>query len=361
MALDDQKLQRQFSLRKVLLPMLLGLGVVGYMFYQTYEPGQLQTLKQASLLWLFVTFLVLLIRDFGYMYRIRYVTDKALSWRQSFSVIMLWEFASCALPSVVGGSTVAAYLLLKEKIPLGRSVAQVMVTAMLDNMYFVLAMPLVLLLAGSETLPALESLGDTVRYGLGTAFAVSYLLVTLYAFLMCYALFLNPKSVKRLLVRISRLRWLRRWRLGIYNHANELLISSQHLRRKEPAYWWRASISTIFVWTARYAIIGCLIAAFTHLEAHEHLLIFARNLIYKIVLMMSVTPGAAGVAEIAFPAFFGMFLGSFTTVIVLLYRLLTYYLYLLLGAIVFPRWAARVFSSKSEMAEQAPVVTEKQL
>ncbi|SIT81879.1 lysylphosphatidylglycerol synthase transmembrane domain-containing protein [Pontibacter indicus] len=348
MTLTKEKLQAKFSTRRLILPMLLGLGVVGYMLYKNYEPGQLQTLLQASPLWIGVTLLVLLIRDLGYMYRIRYITDKALSWKQSFRVIMLWEFASCALPSVVGGSTIAAYILFKEKIALGKSIAQVMVTAMLDNLYFVLAVPLVLLFADGELIPSLDNMSETFRQSLSIAFGISYLLIALYAFTMFYALFMNPKAVKRLLLRIGSIRILRKWRPALLRHANELLIASKHLRTKDVSFWLHGSISTIFVWTARYAIIGCLIAAFTHLDAGDHFLVFARNLIYKVVLLVSVTPGGAGFAEIAFPAFFGAFLGGFTTIIVLLYRLLTYYLYLLVGVIVFPRWVAVVYGSEKD-------------
>lgn len=344
MALNEQKLKQRFSTRKILLPVLIGLGVVSYMLYQNYEPEQLQMLVKASPFWIGMTFIVLFIRDFGYIYRIRYVTDKALSWKQSFQVIMLWEFASCALPSVVGGSTVAAFILYKENIPLGKSIAQVMVTALLDNLYFVLAVPLVLLFARGSALPGLDELSPAMQKSLEFAFLISYVLVTLYAGLMCYALFIKPKAVKRLLIRISLIRFMKRWRLSLFNHANELLVASQHMRNKKLGFWLKASVSTAFVWTSRYAIIGCLIAAFTQLALDDHLLAFSRNLIYKVVLMMSVTPGAAGLAEISFPAFFGMFLGSFTTIIVLLYRLLTYYLYLLIGAVVFPQWLASLSS-----------------
>ena len=324
--------------------MVLGLGVVGYMLYKNYEPGQLQTLLEASPFWLGIALLVLFVRDFGYMYRIRYITDKALSWKQSFRVIMLWEFASCALPSVVGGSTIAAYILFKEKIPLGKSIAQVMVTAMLDNIYFVLIVPVVLLTLDGDLIPQFESINETLRQSLNITFIISYLLIALYAFTMFYALFINPKAVKRLLIRIGQVKLFRKWRTALFRHANELLIASKHIRNKNTAYWLHAGLSTFFVWTARYAIIGCLIAAFTHLSAEDHFIVFARNLVYKIVLLVSVTPGGAGFAEIAFPAFFGAFLGSFTTIIVLLYRLLTYYLYLVVGAIVFPRWVAIVFA-----------------
>ncbi|WP_347159130.1 lysylphosphatidylglycerol synthase transmembrane domain-containing protein [Pontibacter chitinilyticus] len=358
MALSRHKLQTQFSARRILLPMLLGLGVIGYMLYRNYEPGQVQTFLNANITWVSIALAVLFIRDVGYIYRIRHITDKALSWRRSFQVIMLWEFASCALPSVVGGSTIAAYILFKEKIPLGRSIAQVMVTAMLDNLYFVVAVPLVLLFTRGQLLPEMVSLNPALRETLGIAFFISYLLIALYACLMFYALFINPKAVKQVLLRLGRKRLLRRWSQAFFRHANELLIASKHLRHKTTGYWVRASVSTIFVWTARYIIIGCLIAAFTHLSLHDHLVIFSRNLIYKIVLFVSVTPGSAGIAEIAFPAFFGVFLGGFTTIVVLLYRLLTYYLYLLIGAIIFPRWAARVFRHSEAEPERVPIYRE---
>ena len=46
--------------------------------------------------------------------------------------------------------------------------------------------------------------------------------------------------------------------------------------------------------------------------------------------------------------------------VVLFYRLLTYYLYLLIGAIVFPRWAAKAFSqSDSSSLPPAPESADK--
>ncbi|MBC5774710.1 flippase-like domain-containing protein [Pontibacter sp. KCTC 32443] len=347
MALTKEELQKKFSARRIILPMLLGLGVISYMLYRNYDPSQLETLKQANLFWAAMALFVLFVRDFGYIYRIRYITEKALSWKQSFNVIMLWEFASCVLPSVVGGSTVAAFILFKEKISLGKSIAQVMVTAMLDNLYFVLAVPAVLLLAQDQLLPEIKGINPALRSSIGIAFFVSYLLIAIYAFVMFYALFINPKGVKRLMIRVGQLRPFKRWRIALFQHANELLIASKHLKTKTLSYWLHACGSTFFVWTARYIIIGCLIAAFADLSLSDHILIFSRNLIYKIVLFVSVTPGGAGFAELAFPAFFGVFIGSFTTIIILLYRLLTYYLYLLIGAIVFPRWAARIFSKEA--------------
>jgi uncharacterized protein (TIRG00374 family) len=138
---------------------------------------------------------------------------------------------------------------------------------------------------------------------------------------------------------------LRRWRSKAYQHGNEMVWASAQLRGNAARYWVEAALSTAFVWTARYLVIGCIIAAFIDVSWDEFGLIFSRNLIYKVVLLVAITPGGAGIAEGAFPTFFGKFIGTptMTNFVVLLYRIVTYYLYLVLGAIFLPRWIARVF------------------
>ncbi|RZK44540.1 MAG: flippase-like domain-containing protein, partial [Hymenobacter sp.] len=292
--------------------------------------------------WLAVTLLVLWARDLGYIYRIRHIAAPGeLSWGQAFGVIAMWEFATCVLPSAAGGTAAAPAILTKEGIPLGKSLAYTMVTAMLDNLYYVFMVPLVVWLAGRALYP--HELNSTLVESLRVVFIVSYVAVTAYAILLLYAIFINPLSVRRLLVRVSSLRLLRRFRARAYRHGQELVSASAQLRGAGARYWWRASISTLFVWTARYAVIGCLIAAFIPTTGGEFLFIFARNITYKVVLLLAVTPGGSGIAEGAFPVFFGRFIGTaaMTSFIVLLYRIVTYYFYLLVGLAYLPRWAGK--------------------
>lgn len=351
MDLNRKKLLSYFTPQRILIPVVIGFAVIGYMFYRDSAQMDFSPLYNAKPFWLFMTFLVLMVRDFGYIYRIRYVTEKFLSWRKSLDVIMIWEFASCVMPSVVGGSTVAAFILNKEGLSLGKSLAYVMVTAMLDNLYFILAVPVVFFITHGEVFPEVSGLSFSVSSSIEVAFLVSYVLIALYAFLMAYGLLINPKAVKRLFLRVTSVGVLRRWRPGAYKNGNELVWASQHLKGSTAGYWFNAALSTAFVWTARYYVINCLIAAFTDIGFHDHVLIFSRNLVYKIVLLVAVTPGGAGIAEVAFPTFFGQFLGRFTTVIVLLYRVVTYYLYLILGSIFLPRWVLRVFGAHPEEEE----------
>ena len=344
---EDQQLLDKLRPSRIVLPVLIGLGVVGFMFWRSYRPGDLAPLANAKPWWLLVTVAILLARDAGYVYRIRYLTEKALSWRASLDVIMLWEFSSCILPSAVGGTAVAPVLLHKEGIPLGRSVAYIMATAMLDNMYYVLMVPLVVVIGG-ETLYPHEALQGGLITALRIGFVVSYVFVTAYALLMVYAIFINPSAVKRLLVRLFSVRVLRRFRGRAYKLGNELVLASAQLRGNGTIYWLRAALSTAFVWTARYLVIGCLIGAFINVGWTEFWLIFGRNLTYKVILLIAITPGGAGVAEGAFPTFFGKFIGTatMTNFMVLLYRIVTYYLYLVLGAVFLPRWITRIYGKR---------------
>ena len=140
---DSQEKQLLDKLKpsRIVLPVIIGLSVVGFMFWRSYRPGDLAPLANAKLHWLLIMVAVLVARDWGYIYRIRHISEKVLSWRQSLDVIMIWEFASCVLPSAVGGTSAAPFLLSKEGISLGKSLAYVMVTALLDNVYYVVTVP----------------------------------------------------------------------------------------------------------------------------------------------------------------------------------------------------------------------------
>ena len=344
-ATADTDLLRRLRPSRMVWPVLIGLGVVGFLFWRSYTPGSLAPLANARYEWLLGTLLVLLARDAGYIYRIRYIAQPGeLSWRQSFGVIVMWEFASCVLPSAAGGTAAAPVILHKEGIPLGRALAYTIVTAMLDNLYYTFMVPLVVWLAGAALYP--PGLAASLVQVLRATFIFSYLAVTVYALLLLYALFVNPVAVRRLLVRLASVRVLRRFRPAFYRQGQEIVSASGQLRGAGARYWWRACLSTFFVWTARYAVIGCLIAAFLPMSTHDFLFIFARNITYKVVLLLGITPGGSGVAELAFPAFFKQFIGSaaMTSFLVLLYRIVTYYFYLALGAAYLPHWVARVFS-----------------
>jgi hypothetical protein len=79
-----------------------------------------------------------------------------------------------------------------------------------------------------------------------------------------------------------------------------------------------------------------------------HLLLYARQVVVNILMIGSPTPGSSGVAEFAFASLLGSFINNPSMAVILsfIWRLFSYYPYLLVGIIVFPGWARRVWGEK---------------
>lgn len=339
MNLDTRKILKTLNPNKIWVPVAISFGFVVWLIVsdETFTPQKINLVFQAKAFPVVLAFFMLLIKELAYIYRIRTLTDKDLTWTSSVYVILLWEFASAVTPSVVGGTAVAVFILLKEKINLGKSLAYVMLTAILDNMFFVVFAPLALVLIGNNSFPEFEG-------ALRGLFITSYSLITIYTFVMIFALFFRPRLFKWILIKITSLGFLRRWRYAAYQHGNEVMWASTLIKGKQKRYWFRIIMSTIVAWVARYAILNCIIAAFTNgLIVTDHLLLLGKHVILWVVMLISPTPGGSGVAENFFIQFFSTYLNEFTLGATLFWRLVTYYPYLLIGAIILPKWIKRVF------------------
>jgi uncharacterized protein (TIRG00374 family) len=298
-----------------------------------------------AIVFLIVAAFMMIIRDFGYTWRIKVLTDNQLGWRKSLKVILLWEFTSALTPSAIGGSAVAILFLNKEGIRLGRSTAVVMASIFLDEMYFLVFVPLMILLVGMKDLFSLGSfIGEGASiYNEFFYFAlIGYLVIFVFTAFLAYGLFVNPRGFKWLLIKVFRFKWFRRWLQGAAETGNEIMVSSRELRQKNFAFWAKASLGTFFSWTARYWIVNFLLLAFFVVD--EHLLIFARQLIMWIMMLVSPTPGGSGFSEYVFATYLGDFIPSgLETALALLWRFITYYPYLFIGAFLFPRWVKTKF------------------
>jgi uncharacterized protein (TIRG00374 family) len=282
------------------------------------------------------------------MYRIRAVTDQQLTWGRALYVIILWEFASAVTPSVVGGSAVAIFILNKEGIKLGKAIAYVMVTAILDNLFFVIGAPIILYFAQGHIFPASRMMEMRLGRSLEVLFWVSYGLYASYSLVMALALFYKPRVFKWVLLKIYSIRWLKKWKHSANEYGNQIIEASKELIGKNYKYWVPIVGATIFIWSSRYLMLNALIGAYESLSISEHVVIFARQVIMWIVMMISPTPGSSGTAEFFFGQFFAEFLNGYTFVTSILWRMLSYYPYLILGAIFLPRWIKQVFFKKKE-------------
>jgi glycosyltransferase 2 family protein len=343
---QEQKIARFFSFKRILIPVLLGLGIASYLIYRQTDWGLFDqvTFTFRTVFWLFMALVMMVARDIGYILRLRMLTNKEISFKRSFQVIMLWEFASALTPSVVGGSAVAMLIINREKIPIGRATAVVMITALLDELFYLITVPIVLMLIAGYPI---FSMHNFILFGKEISsfnlFLIGYLFMLFLTIFILYAVFFNARGFKYFLLRIFRFRWLRKWKFKALRMGNDVLMTSKEMKQKSFFFWCKAFGTTFFSWTARFWIVNCLILAFLPVDNHLH--IYATQLVMWVIMLISPTPGSSGVAELIFTDFLSPFLiVGLAPVLAVIWRLLSYYVYLIAGSLILPIWLRRVFS-----------------
>ncbi len=346
---------------KIYLAIFLGLGGTTFLFYNNLSKSNLTfgdllyNISNPYWLWIIAAIIVLFIRDAGYMYRIKHLTNNHLSWNGSIFTILLWEFSSAITPSVVGGTAVAIFILNKEGISSGKSVAYVTLTAMLDNLFFIVAAPLALTLVSTEFMAqSKEIMGWTVT--LGHIFWISYGLIALYTIFMAFGVLISPIVFQKIVLFIAKLfRFNKKWKNRAMRMTVDVITASQEIKGNNALYWVKAIVSTIFVWTSRYFLLNCLLAGFVVMDIHAHGDALGKQVILWITQLVSPTPGGAGLVLVFFQQTFAgsheifgnkseeeinLLLNS----IGFIWRIMTFYAYLALGSYILPKWIKRINS-----------------
>ncbi|MCK5208315.1 MAG: flippase-like domain-containing protein, partial [Cyclobacteriaceae bacterium] len=176
MDLGTKKILKTLNPRKIWVPVVLGLGIVIYLFLRDPDitVDKLTLVFDANLFPVLLAILVFFSRFAGYIFRIKSITKNELTWTSSLYVIILWEFASAVTPSVVGGTAVAVFILWKEGIQPGKALGFVLLTAIFDNLFFVLAAPLTLILGMEHVFPLVSESSDLMENSMSYLFFLSY-------------------------------------------------------------------------------------------------------------------------------------------------------------------------------------------
>jgi uncharacterized protein (TIRG00374 family) len=382
---DPDVIKSSFQKWKIWTAIILGISVAGFMLYRSLsetrfvkvaegtgthkwidsnqngvidfsqvadfkkEPGgnyKIETLSdvlvsiswtEKTFFWIFIALLCMVGRDFFYMWRIRLLTNHQLTWNKSFSVIMLWEFASALSPGVVGGAAVAMFILNREKIALGRSTAIVIITTMMDNLFYVMMIPLTFLfISSSDLFPHSYSGSQAIQ----VVFWTGYSIIAAAALLLFVALFIWPTFSKKFLGGIFSLPILKRWKSKAIQTGDDIIITSKEMKKETFLSWLKLFLVTCGSWISRYLVINAILQAFLDLTLNDHMLILGKQFVLWLFMLVSPTPGASGVAEYAF----GELLVSFSESTILLagmaviWRLISYFPYLFIGAWILPRF-----------------------
>jgi len=337
---------------RIILPVLIGLVVVGWFIIREINADVLRSLQFTwkSVFWLFIAWCCMIGRDLGYIIRIRILSENDLTWRQAFRVIMLWEFTSAITPSTVGGTAVAVVFINKEGISVGRSTAIVLATSFLDELYFVIMFPVILLIVGSDILftTSVQGAGPGLLNNLILVAIIGYSIILAWVVFVGYGLFVNPAGIKKILIWLFKLPFLKRLEKSAIKAGDEIVESSHELKRQPALFWVKAITATFLSWTSRYWVVNAILLAFFAIS--DHFLIFARQLVTWIMMIISPTPGGSGFAEVILGKYISDAIPvdpvnaeGISLAMAIIWRIISYYPYLIIGASIVPGWLQRKF------------------
>ena len=347
---EQEEVLRSIRVSRIILPILLGVGVVGYLFWKQFNLEDFQKIDWTlhTAIWIGVSLFLLIIRHLAYANRLRILSKNQFDWRKSIELIFIWEFSSAVSPTSIGGSAVALVVLAQEKLSAARTTSIVVYTAVQDTLFFVGTLPLLLWFFGPQIIrPGMSTIRDLD--GWGFTFLGAYFFMAAYGFLFFYGLFIKPKAIKRLLLFFTRIKLLRRFRHKALNLGNDLIVTSKAMRQESWPYHLGSFFMTATAWSCRFLLLNCLIIAFvpsTSLQFYDQISLYARLETMFVVMAFSPTPGGAGFAEIAFWGFLNDYVPtkSLALIIAGIWRLFTYYFYLFIGVLIIPNWIRKIIN-----------------
>lgn len=354
----EQTVKNGLRTKHVVWPILFGLIGVVYMVINefshiTQSPVPFSTYISSTTVWfLFLSVLLIVIRDLAGMGRLYLLSDKQLRFGSLFRIRMLYEFTSAITPSAAGGSTLEMIFINREGVKFGRSTAICILSLFLDELFLVLLFPAVFLCFPIDVFFSVQ--GSTASTIL-SLFALGYFAKLTWVSILFVGIFVKPEAISWLISRIFSLKWLKRWRMQAFRTAVDIKACSKEMRHKNWRFWVGTMGYSALLWVSRFLIVNALILAFVPqssmvFSALDQLVIMMRQAIVMVVMMVAPTPGGSGFVEVMFESYLGEFIpkGMVALLVVLVWRLLTYYNYLIIGAVLTPRWLAKHYPRKNK-------------
>ncbi|MGQ0536095.1 MAG: lysylphosphatidylglycerol synthase transmembrane domain-containing protein [Methanobacteriota archaeon] len=254
-----------------------------------------------------------------------------VSLRFACEVALAGVFGASITPSRMGGEPVRVYLLYLREMPMGPASALVVGERALDLLFFSLAG-----LAASVLLVA--EIDRSPTFALLLPFAL-FLTVGLLVFVSL--ILVNPRMLRPLLARLGpvlhRLDPERIERLESFaeEEVQRFRTSVRALLRHRRRYLGVSMLATVASWLAELLIFWVLLLGFGfHLDPVAVVLV---GVVVNLLTTLPLTPGGSGIAEVSTLALLRPLASGLTPAYVLVWRVVTYYLDILVGGILATR------------------------
>ena len=348
-----EQVLNSISTKKIILPTIIGLGVIFYLVSRQLSFEEVTSIRWTGIafFWIFISIAVFFLRHIMNSWRLRLLSEGAFGWWKSIELVTILEFASAVSPTNFGGSAVAFFLLIQEDISGAKSTAIVIYTIIADTLFFVFSIPLLLLFFGSNIFISTADI-YSLWGGLGYTLAIVWIIMAVYGLLLSYGLFIKPNHLKRLLLFLSKWKIFGSTREKIRQAAMDIYSSSHKIKEMPLSFHAKTSVATAMAWICRFFSISAILIALNPSmpqSLYDHCILFGRGEALYAVTAYSPTPGGSGVAEIIFGQFYSEYISPGIAVVgAVLWRMITYYPYLIAGVIIIPNWIRKIINRRRE-------------
>lgn len=344
---EDKSTLGSISGYKVIIPTLLGVGVVAYLLWKQFDWNELKQIDWSFsvLFWIGIAICIYILRHLILSWRLRLLSENFFSWRKSIELIFIWEFASSVSPTSIGGTAVALLLLAQEKLKSAKAITIVIYSIVLDTAFFILSFILLLIFIGPGIIgPDALSFSSMGKYSF-VFFSVMGLML-IYGSFLFYGLFIDPKRIKAFICLFGRIRWLKRYKKYLVKTGDGIISASYELSHKNWWYHVKVFTATGLAWIMRFAVVNAIIIGLISTiktDFFSQVLLYGRNQNMYIQTAFTPTPGASGFSEIMFGGLYADFVPvGVALLIAIIWRLISYYSYLFGGMIIVPNWIRKI-------------------
>jgi uncharacterized protein (TIRG00374 family) len=309
------------------------LVVLFFVLYFTVTERTFEYLRRLNPLFLLLAIIFHFLAYGFWAMRIRTMAA-SLGHRVEFTyclnLVMANLLAGAITPAQAGGEPVRIHQLYRDNVPLGDATAVVVVERVLDA--------IVLGVAGIGAIFLLGEMVEAIPRNLTLVITIAWLIMVLSIGAFVFSV-RNPEFLKRFLKKVSR-PFVRRWDL---KRIERLIASidrevdnfhdslSRFVAHGQRGLLW-GTLYTVLFWFSEFIIVSLILMGIG--EQPHYLLSLIAQIVIAIIMMIPLTPGSSGIAELSATSIYGLFINtSIVGVLVVVWRAIFYYLNIAVGII----------------------------
>ncbi|MFH1100813.1 MAG: flippase-like domain-containing protein [Methanobacteriota archaeon] len=340
--MGNRKKPRNIKL-SVIVSVALSITVILVILYLTVDVSTFQYLSTVSLRYEFFVVAVVLSILYWVLWgaRLKVLSNAIdpqvrIGWWESTKIVLANLFLASITPSLAGGEPVRIYLLSKDGLSTGSATAVVLGERLIDAIFLLVCLPFAVFILKDLVHVEYLSIGLTIAVIVFIFFVLLFALAIKYpektkSFLIRanekFNRLLKKKNTKKIVNKINR---------EVDNFHSSMVF---FLTGGKKAFL-GASALTVLMWISGFLIPSMILLGLNLPPVFIQSI--AAQVLLVVIAMMPTTPGSTGVVELSFAGLYTLFVESpFIGVFVILFRLITYHMGLLVGAV----FQYRIFKS----------------